>query len=730
MDIYNDCGGADLERLRLAAERIRQLPSETEVPDPFRGFFAAAGSTLSAMLDVRERLRSGALRDCSLAELQALQREVYRDYLPEHYGESWLNPAYAVRMGETAGAEQTTESGETPDRLEPPDGLEPTDRRKEPENRENPEGRELGRLLSALYMELYSLPRLIFEGRDRDICPVLEVFLQVYGLFSMQEEPGALPTSAAVKDALYWYYSDYLDVTVPERNRELLIPSANAREDLFRGFPEEDLRSLFFHGDFISGETLKLAEFLQSLPEEEVQRAAGAFTGGFLQGFQAMNKSLEGKKTVLIRYQRGFERLVLAAAEQFREAGLSVILPGSPSRGAERVPGSSDFPPAVPLNRQADYDHRFDGALYFDKAFADRKLALLEQSYGELRAACREYAGPAVMETFGEASFTPVNCREAFALTDRQRKLFGGYLTRQAEIRNRFMPGDETSFTIIAWPLPDIGPFFPELFRDVLKVNTGDNAFYTRVQEALVDVLDRCDHVEVKGRNGNGTDLRIALKTLADPARETRFENCVADVNIPAGEVFTSPVLSGTEGVLHVSRVYIDGFLLKELRITFSEGRTREVSCANFPSVEENRRFVREVVMGSHDWLPMGEFAIGTGTEVLAMARKYGIEASLPILMAEKTGPHFALGDTCYSHEEDAVTFNPDGKAIVARDNEISARRAECPEEAYFSHHKDITLPYEELGSLTAVMPDGSRTDLLRDGRFVLPGTEELNRWL
>ena len=104
--------------------------------------------------------------------------------------------------------------------------------------------------------------------------------------------------------------------------------------------------------------------------------------------------------------------------------------------------------------------------------------------------------------------------------------------------------------------------------------------------------------------------------------------------------------------------------------------------------------------------------------------------ASLAIRMAEKTGPHFALGDTCYSHEEDAVTFNPDGKAIVARDNEISARRAECPEEAYFSHHKDITLPYEELGSLTAVMPDGSRTDLLRDGRFVLPGTEELNRWL
>ena len=46
---------------------------------------------------------------------------------------------------------------------------------------------------------------------------------------------------------------------------------------------------------------------------------------------------------------------------------------------------------------------------------------------------------------------------------------------------------------------------------------------------------------------------------MNDPEKETLFENCVADVNIPVGEVFTSPVLEGTEGVLHVSRVYLEG---------------------------------------------------------------------------------------------------------------------------------------------------------------------------
>ena len=32
---------------------------------------------------------------------------------------------------------------------------------------------------------------------------------------------------------------------------------------------------------------------------------------------------------------------------------------------------------------------------------------------------------------------------------------------------------------------------------------------------------------------------------LNNPEKETNFENCLADVNIPLGEVFTSPKLTG-----------------------------------------------------------------------------------------------------------------------------------------------------------------------------------------
>ena len=61
--------------------------------------------------------------------------------------------------------------------------------------------------------------------------------------------------------------------------------------------------------------------------------------------------------------------------------------------------------------------------------------------------------------------------------------------------------------------------------------------------------------------------------------------------------------------------------------------------------------------------------------------------------IAEKTGPHFAVGDTCYSHEEDNISYNPDGKAIVARENEVSALRKTDMEKAYFGCHTDITIP-------------------------------------
>ena len=107
---------------------------------------------------------------------------------------------------------------------------------------------------------------------------------------------------------------------------------------------------------------------------------------------------------------------------------------------------------------------------------------------------------------------------------------------------NEYVKGEERSFTIIAFPVPEIGENFEEIFDGVLKLNTLDYRLYQGIQQKLIDALDQAQYVRIKGMGENRTDLRIALHTLHDPQKETNFENCVADVNIPVGEVFTSPV--------------------------------------------------------------------------------------------------------------------------------------------------------------------------------------------
>ena len=117
------------------------------------------------------------------------------------------------------------------------------------------------------------------------------------------------------------------------------------------------------------------------------------------------------------------------------------------------------------------------------------------------------------------------------------------------------------------------------------------------------------------------------------------------------GEVFTSPVLKGTEGVLAVSGVYLEGLFFKNLSLTFADGCVCDYSCDNFAGEEngpeKGRAYIEENILFHHKTLPMGECAIGTNTTAYAEGIRYGITDRLPILIAEKTGPHFAVGDTC-----------------------------------------------------------------------------------
>ena len=228
-------------------------------------------------------------------------------------------------------------------------------------------------------------------------------------------------------------------------------------------------------------------------------------------------------------------------------------------------------------------------------------------------------------------------------------------------------------------------------------------------------------------QNCNITDMKVSIHELERSDTETNFENCLADVNIPLGEVFTSPKLTGTHGVLNVSEVYLNDLKYVDLKLTFEDGKIKTYTCKNFDREEDNVKFVKDNLLGGRDTLPIGEFAIGTNTTAYVLANKYNMVYKLPILIVEKMGPHFAVGDTCYSWSEENILHNPDGKEIVAKDNECSILRKTDISKAYFNCHTDITIPYDEIGGIYSVHADGTRVVIIENGRFVLPGTEILN---
>ena len=76
------------------------------------------------------------------------------------------------------------------------------------------------------------------------------------------------------------------------------------------------------------------------------------------------------------------------------------------------------------------------------------------------------------------------------------------------------------------------------------------------MQQKIIDVLDTAEYVEITGKGENQTNMQVQLAAISNQESRRSCENCVADVNIPLGEVFTSPKLAGTNGILNVNGLY------------------------------------------------------------------------------------------------------------------------------------------------------------------------------
>lgn len=658
------------ERYDIAIERIKEIITEDTVEEKFLPYFVAAAQFILKIDNLLGLIESKKIEKLTLEQLTALNKDLYEDETEIVYGKCFANPKFAVeKLGE-----------------------------------------EYGQLLCYVFTANRNMISNAFQGKLEEITLRMELFIEIYNQFEDRENL----TKKSIHDMIYSFEKDNSEIFMTNRIDEIINPENDFAVKIVMESDLEDLRYLYKYGESISENEIETAKFLNTLSQEKIDKIASVYTEGYRLGFINTGKDLSIKSAVDIRYYIGFERIIRAAIKQFENMGLKPVI----------YKGGYE---STKINKQYWFDHKFDDALFFDKGYVQRKLEVATTAFENRKKIAALMAGPAVIEVFGENPFEPENKKEALQLSKEQQKLKVEYAREYTQIVQKYIKGDERSFTIIAFPLPEIGMDYEELFEETVKINCLDQDKYRKVQQSIIDALDKADFVRVEGKGSNKTYITVNMHELKNPEKETNFENCLADVNIPLGEVFTSPKLTGTNGVLHVSQVYLNELKYNDLEITFENGCIKDYTCKNFDTEEENKKYIKENVMFNHDTLPIGEFAIGTNTTAYVMANKYDIVYKLPILIVEKMGPHFAVGDTCYSWEEDVKTFNPDGKEIVAKENEISALRNEDLSKAYFSCHTDITIPYDELGEITAVTKNGEEIVIIKDGRFVLPGTELLN---
>ena len=376
------------ERYELVLERIKEMGAE-DMGHP------ALGAYFRKMADFSQRLSEyfafvdrGHMRDAQLSQLQAWNHDLYEDILPEHYGQSWGNPAY--------GAAQMDE--------------------------------QWGQLLACVYKELRGGIVPAAQGDLEDVLIRMELLVEIYSacVGAWQEEQ-QLPSYETIRQILYWYNSDYYDIRAEKAIHRMACPEGNPAVDIIMGADLTDVRYLYRYGLYVTENELEIARFLCSLPQETIDTMADTYTEGYRIGFEVTGKDLSIKKLVDLYYPIGFERMLRKAVENFAKMGLSPVVRNVNIEGAKP-------------NRQYTYDHKDDHGLLWDKALMQRDLEVYRTAYEHYKQELRTYAGPAVVEIFGEEPFTPESKPQAVKLSPEQQKLWVEYSTRFLELYTQYIP--------------------------------------------------------------------------------------------------------------------------------------------------------------------------------------------------------------------------------------------------------------------------------------------------
>ncbi len=668
----NEKAKRSYEDTLLTIKEIRNATSDYKEADAKREyyrFFNTAANFILKLADCERKLDEDYFLTKPTEELLKENNELYNELLPNNYQNSYANPTYGVTVL----------------------------------------GDKFGQLISHFYRKYRDYVTYAFYHKLFKMEEYNRLFIDVFAYVEnnrLEYEALKELTTRAEREV---------------KTQEIILKLKETFDKDFRHFKEtientdlSDLRYLFRYGYFVTDNEIKTAKHLLNYSEGKLKKLSNQVAKAYINGFIRNGKDISGKSSVNIVFNIGQELIIRQLIEVLKEYNLDALINNVASTEA---------------NKQYDYDHRFDAALYLDEEYTKLIGANFEEAFENCKEISSVYSGLIQLCKFGDLPFMPETKKECLKFSDEQQKLFQIHQNDIVRIQDKYVPQKELSFTLISFPCPEIGKNFEQVFEDILEVNMLDTDKYELIQQKIIDVLDEADYVHVKGKGDNETDLKVKMQEIKNPDKETNFLNCGADINIPVGEVYTSPRLTGTNGILHVEEAYLNDLKFIKLRLTFKDGYVASYDCSNFNKEEDNKKYVKENLLFPHKTLPLGEFAVGTNTLAYVLAKEHNILNILPVVMIEKMGPHFAIGDTCFRLREEKPIFNRlDNKEVIARENEKTTLRKTEMNEAYTYRHIDITLPYECVEFIAAITRNGKKIDVIKDGKFVLEGTDELNK--
>jgi len=562
---------------------------------------------------------------------------------------------------------------------------------------------DVSSLLSAVYYDLRKLVPLVFMS-DKRIFPILN---QTELLLNELND-----NVSSYDDMLIVYRNYKLAILEPILDLKVSMDLNHHQNKaiLFGGLSNLDY--LYQYGLPVCDTDLELASFISSYDDKSLEKIAETIVKAFLHGFVSQSRDRRNRSCIKMTYVMGQELIAKKVVEKFQDMNIYPNL--------FMVSGHQKY-------LQYDYDHQYDLGLILDETYMSYYKETVETVYLKHEKMLRNVCGYIGIGSFGHISEPPVVNPNAVVLNNSQKILFKHLHMHYKITEDQYIKPSDISFCKITFPNPSIKGNFNEIFDDFVSINTMTSDIYEKYQQIIIDELDKGKFVHCKGGRGNQTDIVVALGPLKDSLNQTNFMNCGGDLNIPHGEVFTTPLLKGTHGILHFKQIFLKGYHYTDLKLKFKDGIVVDYTCNNFKTDEENRQYINNTLLNGNERVPMGEFAIGTNTLAYAIVKKHGIIEELPILLVEKMGPHFAIGDPCYAFGEDEKVFNLlDGKEIIAKENEITKTRNFNVSDAYVGMHTDMTIPYEDIYELR-IVDDACDITLIKDGLFTLSTLEVLN---